>query len=68
MPRYTPVDALQFPRFEGISTFMRLPHVTDPSELDVALIGIPFDGGTTYRPGPRFGPRNVRVQSAMIRP
>ena len=47
---------------------MRLPHVTDPSELDVALIGIPFDGGTTYRPGPRFGPRNVRMQSAMIRP
>jgi agmatinase len=36
--------------------------------LDIALIGIPFDGGTTYRPGARFGPRNIRVQSAMIRP
>ena len=47
---------------------MRLPHIADPAELDVALVGIPFDGGTTYRPGPRFGPRNVRQQSAIIRP
>jgi guanidinobutyrase len=47
---------------------MRLPHVPRAEELDIALIGIPFDGGTTYRPGPRFGPRNIRVQSAMIRP
>src|SRR5438445_13722090 len=38
------------------------------SELEVALIGVPFDGGTTYRPGPRFGPRHVRAQSAIIRP
>src|SRR3954468_22826777 len=68
LPHPRPVDALVYPRFSGIPTFMRLPHVTDPSELDVALIGIPFDGGTTYRPGTRFGPRNIRVQSAMIRP
>lgn len=47
---------------------MRLPHIPRAEELDLALIGIPFDGGTTYRPGPRFGPRNIRVQSAMIRP
>ena len=47
---------------------MRLPHIPRADELDLALIGVPFDGGTTYRPGPRFGPRNVRVQSAMIRP
>ena len=47
---------------------MRLPHITKPEELDIALVGIPFDGGTTYRPGPRFGPRNVRQQSAIIRP
>lgn len=47
---------------------MRLPHIPYPEELDIAIIGIPFDGGTTYRPGPRFGPRNIRVQSAMIRP
>lgn len=47
---------------------MRLPHVPRAQELDIALIGIPFDGGTTYRSGPRFGPRHVREQSAIIRP
>jgi agmatinase len=67
-PHPAPVDALVYPRFSGVPTFMRLPHVPRAEELDIALIGIPFDGGTTYRPGPRFGPRNIRVQSAMIRP
>lgn len=67
-PHPMPVNALEFPRFAGIPTFMRLPHIPDASRLDVALIGVPFDGGTSYRPGPRFGPRNIRVQSAMIRP
>jgi len=47
---------------------MRLPNITEPKELDIAIVGIPFDGGTTYRPGPRFGPRGVRNQSAIIRP
>lgn len=47
---------------------MRLPHIPRAQELDIALIGIPFDGGTTYRPGTRFGPRRVREQSAIIRP
>ena len=68
LPHPQPVDALEYARFTGIPTFMRLPHITQPEELDIAIIGIPFDGGTTYRPGPRFGPRNVRVQSAIIRP
>jgi agmatinase len=63
-----PTDALVYPRFSGISTFMRLPHIPRASELDIALIGVPFDGGTTYRPGPRFGPRHVREQSSIIRP
>ena len=63
-----PLDALSYARFTGIPTFMRLPHITQPEELEVALVGVPFDGGTTYRPGPRFGPRHVRVQSAIIRP
>ena len=67
-PHPMPADALVYPRFSGVPTFMRLPHIPRPEELDLALIGIPFDGGTTYRPGARFGPRNVRVQSAMIRP
>lgn len=63
-----PVDALVYPRFSGIATFMRLPHIPRAQELDIALIGIPYDGGTTYRPGPRFGPRHVREQSVIIRP
>lgn len=68
LPHPEPVDALTHARFAGIATFMRLPHITQPEELDIALLGIPFDGGTTYRPGPRFGPRHVRQQSAIIRP
>jgi len=67
-PHPMPVNALEFPRFAGIPTFMRLPHIADPARLDVALVGIPFDGGTSYRTGPRFGPRHIRQQSAMIRP
>ena len=67
-PHPIPVNALEFPRFAGIPTFMRLPHIPDAKRLDVALIGIPFDGGTSYRSGPRFGPRHIRQQSAMIRP
>lgn len=47
---------------------MRLPHVRDAHQLDVALLGIPFDGGTSYRTGARFGPRAVRDQSSLIRP
>jgi agmatinase len=47
---------------------MRLPHIPDARQLDIALIGIPFDTGTTYRTGTRFGPRGVREQSAIIRP
>lgn len=68
IPHPKPVDALIYPRFSGVPTFMRLPYVPRAEELDIVLVGIPFDGGTTYRPGPRFGPRNIRVQSAMIRP
>src|SRR5271168_4954064 len=68
LPHPQPLDALSFARFSGVPTFMRLPHIPQPEELEVAIIGVPFDGGTTYRPGPRFGPRHVRVQSAIIRP
>ena len=67
-PHPEPVDALVLPRFSGVPTFMRLPHIPRAEELDIAILGIPFDGGTTYRPGARCGPRHIRVQSAMIRP
>ena len=68
LPHPQPVDALTYARFTGIPTFLRLPHITQPEELEIAILGVPFDGGTTYRPGPRFGPRHVRNQSAIIRP
>src|SRR5207245_10636900 len=67
-PPPKPVDALVYPRFSGVPTFMRLPYIPRAEELDIALIGVPFDGSSTYRPGPRFGARNSRVQSAKIRP
>lgn len=67
-PHPMPVDALEYPRFAGIPTFMRLPHIPDANRLDVALIGVPYDGGTSYRTGARFGPRHIREQSAIIRP
>jgi len=65
---FQPIDAFKSPRFAQIATFMRLPHHRNPAELDVALLGIPYDGGTSYRAGARFGPREIRSQSAMIRP
>jgi agmatinase len=55
------------PRFAQPATFMRLPHVEDPRGLDVAIVGVPYDGGTSYRPGARFGPREIRNQSSLIR-
>jgi agmatinase len=47
---------------------MRLPHVEDPQGLNVAIVGVPYDGGTSYRPGARLGPREIRAQSSLIRP
>jgi agmatinase len=63
-----PRDAFRSPRFGQPATFMLLPHRRDPAGLDVALLGIPYDGGTSYRPGARHGPRHVREQSSLIRP
>src|SRR5262245_742561 len=65
---FQPRDGFKSPRFSQIPTFMRLPHHRNPADLDVALVGIPFDGGTSYRSGARFGPREIRSQSSMIRP
>ncbi|MGQ0549486.1 MAG: agmatinase [Armatimonadota bacterium] len=53
--------------FAQIPTFLRLPHTRDPAGLDVAILGIPFDSGVVYRPGPRFGPRDIRAISGLIR-
>ena len=62
-----PVDSAITPRFGAIATFMRLPYTTEPSQLDIALIGVPWDGGTTNRAGARHGPREIRSASALMR-
>lgn len=65
---FQPINAFESPRFAQPPTFMRLPHSRDLAAMDTALVGIPFDGGTSYRAGTRFGPREIRSQSSMIRP
>jgi guanidinopropionase len=64
---YQPVDAAVVPRFAGPATFMRLPSVSSAAGLDIALVGIPWDGGTTNRAGARHGPREIRSQSSLMR-
>jgi len=68
MPRYVPEDSLKSPRFTGPSTFARLPLVRTLEDVDVAIVGVPFDTGVTYRVGGRFGPNAVRAASVMLRP
>jgi guanidinopropionase len=67
---FQPVSGMVVPRFAGIATFMRLPYLAPteaPGEIDIALLGIPFDGATTNRPGTRLGPRQVREASSLMR-
>lgn len=71
--RFEPTDALELPRFAGVRTFMRLPHVSDIETLrsaraDFAVVGLPFDTGASYRVGARFGPEAIRSASALLRP
>jgi agmatinase len=65
---HQPRASFRSPRFAQPATFMRLPHLDDPAGLDVAIVGVPYDGGTSYRPGARLGPREMRAQSSLIRP
>jgi len=68
-PRFAPPDASVTPRYSGPRTFARLPHVQGPhDEVDVAVIGIPFDTATSFRTGARFGPEAIRSASALLRP
>ena len=68
---FRPVSGFDLPRFAGVPSFMRLPHVgaDDPqfAAVDIGLVGVPWDSGTTNRPGPRHGPRQLRDASTMIR-
>ena len=60
-------DPMSAPRYAGIATFMRAPLVRDPFKLDIALIGVPFDGGVENRPGQRHRPREIRNMSSLMR-
>jgi agmatinase len=64
---YRPVSGFDSPRFVGIRTFMRLPHVPDVSGCDAFIVGIPFDTGATFRVGARFAPAAIRAISVMLR-
>ncbi|MEP1209646.1 MAG: agmatinase [Rhizobiaceae bacterium] len=68
---FQPVSGFDLPRFAGVPTFMRLPYLRLGIELydqvDIGLVGVPWDGGTTNRPGARHGPRQLRDMSTMIR-
>ena len=62
-----PLSGMVVPRFGEVATFMRLPIERDPKKLDIALVGVPWDGGTTNRPGARHGPREIRNMSTLMR-
>jgi agmatinase len=66
-PARGPVDATQVPRFAGPATFARLPRLDEVDRADVAVLGVPFDSGVSYRPGARFGPAHVRAASKLLR-
>jgi agmatinase len=63
-----PVDATVVPRYAGPATFARLPRADEVDRPDVAVLGIPFDSGVSYRPGARFGPAHIRESSRLLRP
>ncbi|HTI22083.1 MAG TPA: agmatinase [Kutzneria sp.] len=63
-----PIDSSVVPRFAGLATFARLPRIDQVSRADVAVVGVPFDSGVSYRPGARFGPAAVREASRLLRP
>ena len=62
------VDGQVSPRYAGLTTFARLPRREDVSDWDVAVVGVPFDTGVTFRPGARFGPSAIREASRLLRP
>jgi agmatinase len=67
MTRYRPEDSRRSPRFTGVPTFARLPLVRTVDDVDVAIVGVPFDTAVSFRPGGRFGPNWVRAASVLIR-
>ena len=68
---FEPVSGAVLPRFAGVPSFMRLPAIDFDhdriNDVDIGIVGVPWDGGTTNRPGARHGPRQLRDLSTMIR-
>src|SRR5690349_16259811 len=62
------VDATAVPRYAGLATFARLPQLREVLDYDIAVVGVPFDSGVTYRPGARFGPAAIREASRLLKP
>jgi agmatinase len=62
------VDNTKIPRYAGAATFAELPVIDEVSDVDIAVVGVPFDAGVSYRPGARFGPSHVRQSSRLLRP
>ena len=67
MKKIKPISSMTTPRFADIATFFRLPIIKDLQKIDYAICGVPWDGGTTNRPGARHGPREIRNASSLIR-
>jgi guanidinobutyrase len=68
VPRNQPQSGNAMPRFAGLATMMRLPAASSAAGLDAAFVGVPLDIGTSNRTGARFGPRQIRAESALLRP
>jgi arginase family enzyme len=66
MPRHRPAASLASPRFTGVRTFVRLPHVQATADVDLVVVGLPFDTGATFKVGARFGPESLRSASVML--
>jgi guanidinopropionase len=65
--KYEQLSGRQFPRFSGLKTFFRMPFVAPDADYDVGICGVPYDGGTSYRPGARFAPSKIRETSSLGR-
>lgn len=63
-----PVDSSRVPRYAGPATFARLPRLDEVGRTDIAVVGVPFDSGVSYRPGARFGGNAIREASRLLRP
>jgi agmatinase len=68
MTHHRPADSSKTPRFTGVRTFMRLPHLNELDGADVAIIGVPTDSAVSFRSGARFGPEAIRSASVLLRP